>query len=41
MMNKENKSPDIRNLRKNTTKPRKIPFFNKRDFRIFAAVNGI
>ncbi|MEN6465469.1 MAG: hypothetical protein ABFD62_09850 [Syntrophaceae bacterium] len=36
---------DIRTLIKDsgrkTTKSRKVPFFNERDYRIFAGVNGI
>jgi len=45
MRYKENKTENlgIRNLKKTgtTAKSRKVPFFNKKDYRIFAAVNGI
>ncbi len=46
MLYKENKPEKYggRDLDKNsgaTAKNRRLPFFNERDFRIFAAVNGI
>lgn len=46
MLYKENKPEKYgdRNLGKDsggTAKARRIPFFNERDFRVFAAVNGI
>ncbi len=38
MLYKENKKSG-RNLKKSKT--RRIPFFNEKDFRVFAAVNGV
>lgn len=45
MLYKENKkgSTGTRGLKKNgrNAKSRRIPFFNERDYKIYAAVNGI